>query len=58
MNGALFPNVERRDSGPASQDRTSEEWFENSVESTEARDCDDLTDDMVDAADSMFGVAA
>jgi len=25
-----FPNIERRDSGPASQDRTSDEWFEGS----------------------------
>jgi len=40
-----FPNIERRDSGPASQDRTSDAWFGP-----------ELTDDQVEAQDSLFGV--
>jgi len=40
-----FPNIERRDSGPASQDRTSDEWFEP-----------ELTDKQVEAQDSLFGI--
>ena len=43
MNTAHI-NIERRDSGPAWQDRTSDEWFEP------------VTDDQVEAQDSLFGM--
>lgn len=40
-----FPNIERRESGPAHCDRTSDAWFES-----------ELTDEQVEAQDSLFGV--
>lgn len=43
----LFPNVERRDSGPAWQDKTSDEYYAPESE---------VTEDRGTWADSMFGV--
>lgn len=50
LNRSVFGNVERRDSGPAHLDKTSDEYY--------AAAASDVTDDRVDANDSMFGVAS
>jgi hypothetical protein len=45
-SGIFASNVERHDSGPANLDKTADEYY-----------APEVTDDQVDAADSMFGVA-
>lgn len=56
------PNIERRDSGPASQDRTSDEWFEpEDTRSALERRQDEIEaaqeeEERMRWADSMFGV--